>query len=79
MEISRGTWVAAIKLAAMFSVVAAVLTLGLTAIGDISPVALIASVVIVGFATSWVVTGRATHASHSPHRVAVVPLRHHVG
>jgi hypothetical protein len=58
MDIRRATFEVAVRLAVMFSAAAAGLALVLDATGDVSPVAFVSAVVIVGFVTSWVVTGR---------------------
>lgn len=49
---------AAIRLAVVLSAVAAVAAPVLDAVGDLSPTAFVLAVVVVGFATSWVRTGR---------------------
>jgi hypothetical protein len=69
MEVRRATYGAAIRLALVFSVVAAVAALTLDAIGDVSTSRMLVAVVAVGFTTSWVQTGRvaasaATAGSH---------------
>ncbi len=81
MEIRRTTYGAAIRLACVLSAVAAVLALGWEALGDVSATPLVLAVIITGFVTSWVTTGRASRTAARPvaHRVAVVPLRHPVG
>ena len=58
MEISRRTWIAAIKLATVISAVAALIAIGASSIGEVSAFALIIPVVVVAFAASWVQTGR---------------------
>ncbi len=81
MDIGRTNFRAAIKLAAAFSVVAALLALGVDAIGGVSQTAVVLGVIIVGFVVSLVQTGRSSpaggHTSH--HRLTAVPLRHGVG
>ncbi len=81
METRRATYAAAIKLALVLSVVAAAATLGLEAIGEVSQTALLLTVIVVGFVTSWIQTGRVSRAAaHRPgHRLTVVPLHHPVG
>jgi len=71
---------AAIRLAAFLSVVAAVVVIALDSLVDLSAGAVVASVAGVGFATSWVVTGRLNERPIAVpvHRVAVVPLPHRV-
>ncbi len=58
MDIRRATFEVAVRLAVIFSAAAAALALALDASGDVSPVALVSAVMIVGFVTSWIVTGR---------------------
>lgn len=81
MHSGQTNFQAAIKLAAAFSVVAALLALGADAIGGISHTALVLAVMVVGFGVSLLQTGRASRAGehHAPHRLTVVPLRHEVG
>ncbi len=82
MNTARDTYKAAIKLAAVLSVIAIALAIGLESIGDVSPGLLVAVVATVGFTTSWVLTGRLQRA-HSDvlhhHRVSVIRVHHHVG
>lgn len=72
---------AALGLAVVMSVAAAVLAVVSDAIGHGSPAMLVAIVMAVGFVTSWVLTGRIARPQPmlQPHRVTVVPARHHVG
>jgi hypothetical protein len=63
MDIRRATFAAAIRLAIVLSTSAVVLAFALEAGGDVSPVAFIAAVIIVGFVTSWIVTGRVARSS----------------
>ena len=67
MNISRRTWIAAIKLAVVMSTIAAIAAIGLSTLGQIPDEAIIAIVAIVAFAVSWVQTGRV--------RSAAIPLR----
>ena len=71
---------AAVRLGAFLSLVAAVLVLALASIVEISATGIVATVAGVGFATSWVVTGRFGDPQRTltAHRVAVVPLPHRV-
>jgi hypothetical protein len=81
MEIRRTTYLAAIKLATVLSVVAATIALGLGSLGEASQAALVLSVIAVGFVASWVQTGRAARSAdhRRGHRLTMVPLRHPVG
>lgn len=58
VELSRRTWIAAVKLAAVISVVAAVVAIVVSSIGDVSHATIVAPVIIVAFIASWVQTGR---------------------
>ena len=59
---------------------AVIVALVLDAAGDVSAIGLALTVAAVGFATSWIVTGRrARTATVRHHRVATIPLRHSVG
>lgn len=71
---------AAIRLAIVLSAIAGVLAVGLERAGGVSPTVLVAAVAVVGFVTSWVLTGRVTRSASFPsaHRIAVIPLRHRV-
>ena len=66
MEISRRTWIAAIKLATVISAVAALIAIGASSVGEVSALALVVPVVVVAFAASWVQTGRVQRAYVSP-------------
>ena len=81
MEIRRATFSAAVRLAIVLSTVAAVLALGIDAVGNVSTTAMVSTVAVIGFVTSWVLTGRVARAVPvAPrHRVAVVRLRQPVG
>lgn len=81
MEIRRALWGASVRLAIVMSTIAALLAVGIDAIGDVSPAALAAVVAAVAFATSWSLSGRTVRSVpvRSRHRVAVVPVRHPVG
>jgi len=80
MDVRRATYWAAIRLAIVLSTVATVIALGLDAVGDVSPTALVLTVIAVGFTMSWRRTGRIARTATVPDRVSdrrvVVPLRH---
>lgn len=57
-EIRRATFEAAFRLALAISAVAVAMTLLLSAIGDVSTARMVMFVALVGFAASWVHTGR---------------------
>jgi hypothetical protein len=58
MDISRRTWIAAIKLAVVISTVAALAAAVVSTIGHVPDGAIVAVVAVVAFAASWVQTGR---------------------
>jgi hypothetical protein len=58
MEISRRTWTAAVKLAAVLSVLAAGLAFAVSRIGEVPQAAVVVPVIIVAFVSSWIQTER---------------------
>ena len=58
MEMSRRTWTAAVKLAAVLSLLAAIVAVVVSAMGNVPAIAVVAPVMIVAFTASWVQTGR---------------------
>jgi hypothetical protein len=66
MEISRRTWIAAVKLAVVMSIVAALAAVTVASIGNVSDTTIVASVAIVAFAVSWVQTGRVRRNAAAP-------------
>jgi hypothetical protein len=62
MDIGRRTWIAAIKLAVVISMLAAVAAIVISSIGDVPPIAIVGPVIIVAFIASWVQTGRVQRA-----------------
>ena len=58
MEISRRTWAAALKLAFVVSLVAALLAVAASTLGNVPAAAIVLPVVVVAFTLSWVQTGR---------------------
>lgn len=81
MDIRRELLGAAVRLAAVLSIVAAALAIGIDVVGEVSTTALVLTVAAVGFVSSWVLTGRLARTAPAArqHRVSVVPLRHPVG
>lgn len=81
METRRAMYGAAIRLALVFSVMAAMVAITLDAVGDVSSAGLVTAVAVVGFVTSWVQTGRVWKAAPvgSGHRITVLAQRHPVG
>lgn len=70
MDISRRTWIAAIKLALVISTIAAFAAVAVSTIGQVPDVAIVGVVAVVAFAVSWVQTGRVRNAPS-----VVVPAR----
>lgn len=58
VNLSRRTWVAAIRLATVLSVVAAGLAVVASSIGGVPEAAIVLPVIVVAFTASWVQTGR---------------------
>jgi hypothetical protein len=81
MNTRRDLFGAAVRLGFVLSTVAVILTLIVSTLGDVSPAAMAGTVAAVGFATSWVLTGRIARPApvRSHHRVSVVHLRQPVG
>lgn len=81
MDIRRVSYGAAIRLAVVFSVMAAILAIALDAVGDVSTGGLVMAVAVVGFVTSWVQTGRVWKSVpvHSGHRITVLSQRQPIG
>lgn len=73
MDLRRTTWGAAIELAITLSVVAATIAVILHSMGVLSQPVIVLGVIAVGFATSWVRTGRI--AREAAHRAVTVPIR----
>lgn len=78
MEDRRTTWGAAIQLAITLSVFAAITAATLHSIGILSQPTIVLGVIVIGFATSWVRTGRLEQRQllqHQARRHARVPVR----
>ena len=54
MEISRRTWIAAIRLAIVMSAIAALAAITIASVGSVSDTTIVATVAVVAFAVSWV-------------------------
>lgn len=63
------------RLAVAVSAVAAVVAVALTAFGDVSQTALVVAVIVIGFALSWVQTGRVQRDDRRTHRITAVRVR----
>ena len=66
MEVSRRTWIAAVKMAVVGSIVAALAAITITSIGNVSDTTIVATVAVVAFAVSWVQTGRVRRSAAAP-------------
>jgi flagellar biosynthesis protein FliQ len=73
MDISRRTWIAAIKLAVVISTIAALAAVAVSTIGHVPDGAIVVVVAVVAFAVSWVQTGRVRNTPTPAH--IVVHLR----
>lgn len=58
MELERRTWAAAVRLAVVFSAVAALAAVVVQAAGDVPQAAIVLPVIVVAFAASWIRTDR---------------------
>jgi hypothetical protein len=58
MELQRRTWSAAVRLAAVISVLAAVLAVAVQAAGNVPQVAIVLPAMAIAFTASWIQTGR---------------------
>ena len=58
MEIRRRTWIAALKLAVVVSLLSAIVAIAVSALGDVPAVVIVLPVIAVAFTLSWVQTGR---------------------
>jgi hypothetical protein len=61
MDVSRVNWSDVLRLAVIVSVVAAMVAVAATAVGDVSHTAIVISVMVIGFVASWVQTSRSTN------------------
>ena len=72
MEISRRTWAAAVRLAAVLSVVAAIVAVIASEVGGVPNTLIVLPVIVVAFTASWVQTERIRRQALTD--VAFVPL-----
>lgn len=63
MELDRRTWSAAVRLAMKISLVAVLLAVIVSTLGDVPQAAIVLPVIVVAFVTSWVQTGRVRRAT----------------
>lgn len=69
MDERRTTYGATVRLALIFSIVAALVAIALQSIGDVSTIRLVITVAVVGFVTSWVQTGRLARTAPAAYAV----------
>jgi uncharacterized membrane protein YoaK (UPF0700 family) len=70
VELSRHTWNAAIRLAAVISIVAVLAAVVASAAGDIPQAAIVLPVIVIAFCASWIQTNR-VRRDHAPVRLHV--------
>jgi hypothetical protein len=63
MEVRREMYAAAVRVALVVSVVAVLLAVAVQSFGELSAVRYASAVAVVGFVTSWMVTGRVARAA----------------
>ena len=71
VELSRSTWIAAIRLAAVTSVLAAVLAVTASKLGNVPDAAIVLPVIVIAFTASWMQTSRIRGARDA---IAVAPM-----
>jgi flagellar biosynthesis protein FliQ len=76
MEIRRRTWIAALKLAVVVSLLSAIVAVAASTLGDVPAVAIVLPVIVVAFSLSWVQTGRLLRGPDTV-RAELVPGRRH--
>jgi len=81
MDTRRATYGAAVRLALVFSIAAAMAAMALDVVGEVSTTRLVIAVVVIGFATSWVQTGRVAREAEAGRlrRLTVTSLRQPIG
>jgi hypothetical protein len=75
---AHDTWIAAIRLAAIASVVAAAAAVILTSLAGLPAPTVVVAMMVFGFVASWIETGRVRHR-HATVRVAPLHARRPVG
>ncbi len=74
MELSRHTWIAAVKLAVVISIMAGLVAMAVSAAGDVPQVAIVLPVIVVAFSASWIQTNR-VRREHAPVRLGSPHIR----
>jgi hypothetical protein len=67
MELRRRTWAAALRLAVVVSILGALIAVAASTVGDVAQAAIVIPVIVVGFAASWVQTGRVRRGAAALH------------
>jgi hypothetical protein len=65
VELSRHTWKAAFRLAAVISIVAVLAAVAASAAGDVPQAAIVLPVIVIAFGASWIQTNR-VRRDHAP-------------
>lgn len=63
MDVRREMYAAAVRVALVLSLVAVTLAVAFGSVGELSPVRYVGAVAVIGFVTSWMVTGRVERAA----------------
>ena len=72
VELRRRTWLAALQVAAIVSVIAVLVAIAASALGDVPQAAVVLPVIVGAFVASWIRTGRVRREFTAP-----VMLGHH--
>ena len=72
VDFSRDAWIAIIRLAVVVSTAAALFAIGMSLAGDVSEATIVLPVIVVGFASSWTMTGRMQFGRVHPARSRAV-------
>jgi VIT1/CCC1 family predicted Fe2+/Mn2+ transporter len=67
VELRRRTWAAALRLAVVVSILGALIAIAASTVGDVAQAAIVIPVIVVGFAASWVQTGRVHRGATALH------------
>ena len=66
VELRRRTWLAALQLAAIISLVAVLIAIAASALGDVPQAAVVLPVIVGAFVASWIRTGRVQREFSAP-------------
>ncbi len=69
VDTNRRTWIEAVKLAVVISIIAGLVAIATSAAGGVPQAAIVLPVIVVAFATSWIQTGRVRRET-APARLA---------